>query len=321
MKSVKKYALIFGTISICAGLIVALLVLATSHDKRDPPINNINNHFSVDLVSDFYSDASALSSGTSGSAKSIQFPQHHVVACMESVFHHLPMKAARSGTCALAVHQLEARTGKWNEEIRFSEFPVHLSNTIQEILYVGGNTHAADAEVLCHLLSQVHTVHVLEPVQKFYTQLVKVHASNAKIKVYNVGIGSKTQVVELPISKLQGDATFVMDSTNNKPSSVSPTTPLRIFRPAEFFSAHSIKFTNLFLLHVNCEGCEYELFESLIAEDMLQSFPAIQVSFHYFDGIKNLFQRYCRIQAILAMYFVPESTNAYFGWERWIRKS
>ena len=50
------------------------------------------------------------------------------------------------------------------------------------------------------------------------------------------------------------------------------------------------------LLHVNCEGCEFAMYENLAEGDLLGKFSYIQHSFHYYSQ-PNLQHRYCRYKS------------------------
>jgi hypothetical protein len=47
------------------------------------------------------------------------------------------------------------------------------------------------------------------------------------------------------------------------------------------------------LLHVNCEGCETDMYENLAENDLFRKFRYIGHSFHNYDQ-PNLRARYCR---------------------------
>ena len=72
------------------------------------------------------------------------------------------------------------------------------------------------------------------------------------------------------------------------------------------------------LLHVNCEGCEWEMFDNLIETKVLESIKSIQFSAHYFSQVPNLLSRYCKLKKTLAMTHKMVYGQS-FGWERWDR--
>lgn len=75
------------------------------------------------------------------------------------------------------------------------------------------------------------------------------------------------------------------------------------------------------LLHVNCEGCEYELLLRLVETDMLRHISVLQVSFHNYGakGIGDLLPKYCLIRESLVKSHNNHSVLP-FGWERWVLK-
>ena len=64
----------------------------------------------------------------------------------ELVVSGLPLSAEYK----LEVHHCSEK--KWKEEIRFSPFPIGIQNNAEIVIYLGGNTHAGDAQRLKTLL-------------------------------------------------------------------------------------------------------------------------------------------------------------------------
>ena len=70
------------------------------------------------------------------------------------------------------------------------------------------------------------------------------------------------------------------------------------------------------LLHVNCEGCEWEMFDNLIETKVLETVRSVQFSSHYFPQVPNLLGRYCRVKEYLKQTHSMVYGQS-FGWERW----
>ena len=70
------------------------------------------------------------------------------------------------------------------------------------------------------------------------------------------------------------------------------------------------------LLHVNREGCEWEMFDNLIETKVLESVKSVQFSAHYFSQVPNLFYRYCKLKEALSKTHKMVYGQS-FGWERW----
>jgi FkbM family methyltransferase len=73
------------------------------------------------------------------------------------------------------------------------------------------------------------------------------------------------------------------------------------------------------LLTVNCEGCEYGLFESLIEDNLFHKINIIQYSRHLLKTVPLLLPRSCRIQEHLAMHHYVKYEYP-FVWESWYLK-
>lgn len=72
-------------------------------------------------------------------------------------------------------------------------------------------------------------------------------------------------------------------------------------------------------VHVNCEGCEYDLFESL-SPDRLSRFRVVQFATHNYPphALARTVARYCRVRASLTRTH-RLSWGTPFVWERWVR--
>ncbi len=76
------------------------------------------------------------------------------------------------------------------------------------------------------------------------------------------------------------------------------------------------------LLHMNCEGCEWEALTRLVETNMLQHIVVLQVSFHNYGvaGIEDLLPKYCLIREALEQ--THRQVEAIpFAWERWVHKT
>merc|ERR1712226_510083 len=74
------------------------------------------------------------------------------------------------------------------------------------------------------------------------------------------------------------------------------------------------------LLHMNCEGCEWEMLESLLKNaDVIDKVRFLQVGTHYFpERVANQNRRYCKIREQLSEThkMVWGEPYAWEGWER-----
>ena len=74
------------------------------------------------------------------------------------------------------------------------------------------------------------------------------------------------------------------------------------------------------LLHMNCEGCEWELLESIIKNDEHLSISVIQFGSHFSPKVKDIAARYCKVREQLS-----KTHRMVYGqswaWERWDRRN
>ena len=124
-------------------------------------------------------------------------------------------------------------------------------------------------ELVCNVLSS--TLHIYEPVPDFYKNLAKVwsdhrSANQWRVDVHNYGLGDSTRTVLLSQTDLQGQGTFGMKDSEEGGEKI----PLDI-REASVVVRNvttGAGAETLDLLHVNCEGCEYEMLENIIRANL-----------------------------------------------------
>ncbi|KAJ8303689.1 hypothetical protein KUTeg_018799 [Tegillarca granosa] len=70
---------------------------------------------------------------------------------------------------------------------------------------------------------------------------------------------------------------------------------------------------------MNCEGCEYEVLETLVKTNMIFRFRKIQKGTHSsIKGLQHPFSRYCRIQEIMS-WTHRRTYHDKLIWESWKR--
>lgn len=244
------------------------------------------------------------------------------VECMRHVCKHLPINPS-SGR--FAVHHYEAQTGQWNEDIRFEPFEPELA-AAPMIVDVGGNTNAADSLTFKRLYPHA-SVHVYEPVAE-YAATLRAALAHTDIAVHAVGLGSQPRNISYQPDQLAGESTFVMEGYDNtaarddvqqRPDSGTlaiidgATEILDLLKGAAR--------DRVDVVHLNCEGCEWELLQRLADGGVLPRVATLQVSFHNYGkaGIGDLLPKYCLIHEKM------RRTHALvkgvpFGWERWTLK-
>merc|ERR1712083_456956 len=134
-----------------------------------------------------------------------------------------------------------------------------------------------------------------------------------------MGLGKKARVVEATI---EGQSTFGMERTKGgkveKLEIVEGASTLRSLLEARELKGLP---SEISLLHINCEGCEWEMLENLIEQpDVMSKVRCLQVGTHFFpELVSNLNKRYCKIREQLSLthrlvWGVP------YAWERWDRR-
>ena len=88
---------------------------------------------------------------------------------------------------------------------------------------------------------------------------------------------------------------------------------------AQAFVSREFGAPKIDLMHVNCEGCEWELLESLLTAGMTSQICTLQLGTHWFKQITDIEHRYCTIDSKLQATHTVVFKQA-FGWERWSRK-
>ena len=111
-------------------------------------------------------------------------------------------------------------------------------------------------------------MHIYEPVPDFYSLLEKswLWLSREKqwaVSLHKVGLGDNNRTVLLSPADLRGQATFGMENTEAEAES-DKTVELEIMEASQVLSEVLAQAEDVDLLHVNCEGCEYEMFENII---------------------------------------------------------
>ena len=116
----------------------------------------------------------------------------------------------------------------------------------------------------------VSTLHIYEPVPDYYKNLEKVWSDHRTsnqwaVNVHNYGLGDATRTVLLSQADLQGQGTFAME---NSEQDEGQKIPIEIREASMVVRNVTAGAEDLDLLHVNCEGCEYEMLENIIRADL-----------------------------------------------------
>jgi len=233
-------------------------------------------------------------------------------ACCQLPYHNKTGK--------LDVHHFNAENWAfWNPHMRFENLGALKDD--QLILYVGANTDGADGVELMKKCPDC-IIHIFEPVPTF-NKILNEKWDDHKMTngwdatINNFGLGSNDRVVKLSKASIIGQSTFGMKETEGeefeelqiKDASRAVGDVLRNLKDK----------SEVDLLHVNCEGCEWEMFENLIGSGIHSKIRMIQFGSHYFSQVEGITSRYCQIRESLAQTHSMVYGEAW-AWERWDRR-
>ncbi len=234
----------------------------------------------------------------------------NIEECLREVLYNLPI--SKDGK--YLAHHWDARTGKWNENIRFA--PMDLPEDGCIVLDIGGSTDAADTNKLLGMYPQCK-FHIFEPVPPFFENLKKVYQNpvfDNRVFLHNVGLGKDNTIVKLPKSEIKGQSTFLdgKQRVGNR-----NFYDIEIRRMDTILS--ELELNEVSLLHMNCEGCEWDTLLSM--GDIFKVFKIVQFSSHNYgeEGIGVRSWQLCQIRDYLNRTHTIGSDEVPFGWERWVR--
>lgn len=239
--------------------------------------------------------------------------------CIKLVTENLPLNSQGQ----MAVHHGAAGSYKFNDGDRWRPFPITL-NTVA--LYIGANTDGADGVWLLKEFPGLK-LHVYEPVPQFFEQLLAnyrvagILTDAQQRHMHDYGLGQGYRTIFLDHASIVGQATFIMDGVTNTTDKES-LIPMRVRDTAAEIKYISMSEGKIQLLHINCEGCEWELFDSCIDANILKDIDILQFSLHYLPLYTEpavMIQKYCKIYTSLSQTHTPEFVTP-FGWERWVKK-
>ncbi len=233
-----------------------------------------------------------------------------LVECLERVLYNLPISNGK-----YYAHHWDAKTGKWNEEIRF--LPMNLPKENCIVLDIGGNTDAADTKKLLSTYPQC-TYHVFEPIPPFFEKLEKAYNNPVfenTVILHKIGLGKENTEIQLPKSSIHGQSTYVEKKKKNEQSYTLVINDMKTV-------LNDIGIDKVSLLHMNCEGCEWDTLLFIGENRMFNNFEIIQFGTHNYgeEGIGIRSWQLCQIRK-----YLNETHNLItevpFGWERWVLRN
>jgi FkbM family methyltransferase len=148
-------------------------------------------------------------------------------------------------------------------------------------------------------------LYIAEPITEYYNILTKKFASNSKVKILNAGVYSENKD---SIIYVKDDASSCIECDSFK-----STEKIKLFTLRKIFEIFQIDKADL--LQINIEGCEYDLLEALVNEEILKRIKNFQVQFH--TNIENYNERRCNIHQKLILNGFVKKFDYPFVWEGW----
>lgn len=251
--------------------------------------------------------------------------------CLRRILHdnNLPIgygvkkrNVERAANPSVWAHHLEANTKKWNDQIRFDPLPILTDNEKCVVWEVGAHTEARDSQTLMETYPSCE-YHAYEPILPFFEKLERhwqERGSKHNMHVHNYGLAdrdAKFHVEESIASASQ--STFILGAAKMK-NQKEGFIPINIksFENA-VQDAGGIKPN---VLHMNCEGCEWDMLPQAVNTGFIQGIDVIQVGTHNYGsvGLGARVWQLCEIRAMLSQTHVLVEGAVPFGWERWVLK-
>jgi hypothetical protein len=224
-------------------------------------------------------------------------------------------------------------TQYWNENDRFRKFNFTGIKTCS-IIYCGANTVGTDGLRFAREYPFCH-IWFLEPVPDFYEQFVhssgwkRLMVSNASrlYHAYAYGLSSRSAFIDMAENSVTEGQSFSL-IREQKLVSLHERHKLIIIRDISeiIFELKILKQLDihlntvdgeLTLLHMNCEGCEYEVLERLIDTRFIKYIHYLQFGTHRPISIQStIAERYCALQKKLSKTH-KRDFGIPWGWERW----
>ena len=172
---------------------------------------------------------------------------------------------------------------------------------------VGANVAAADSRHLMKMYGHCR-YHAFEPVSLFSKKLKEIWKSESRMKVHEYGIGEDDTVIRVTEDALQGESTFLADGQGGD-------IEIKI-KTFEHALAKSDGIPSL--LHINCEGCEWDFLPGAKKHGLLDKVSVIQIGWHSYGkiGLGARAWQLCEIRNMLAETHTMTWGLA-FGWDRW----
>lgn len=171
------------------------------------------------------------------------------------------------------------------------------------VLDVGGYEGRFAVEIFCRY--NCKAIHVFEPVPEFAAQISKRFRNNSRVTVHPFGLADKNETVPMGVAN-DGSSVFKPGQT---------TEQIQLVRAADFIRENNISVIDM--MKINIEGCEYDLLDHLIENDLHKIMVNIQVQFHPFISDAEVRLKHIHENLSQSHYLTYQYP---FVWENWKRK-
>lgn len=221
----------------------------------------------------------------------------------------------------------------WNSDDRFRPFGMSEVSSCS-IIYCGANVAGFDGMYFAKVYPSCR-IWFLEPVFTFFQQFIhsrdwiQLMASNRSnlYEAHSYGLSGSSMMIDIDYGKInKGQGLSLVDKQMN--INMHRGYKLVVRDVAEvLFELKILRESNvqsnpingqLTVLHVNCEGCEYDVLERLVDANLIKYIRYVQFGSHRPLSIQStIAERYCSLQKKLSKthrmdYGLP------WAWERWV---
>lgn len=201
----------------------------------------------------------------------------------------------------------------WKGETQYIRHKHHRYLTSKSLVIDIGGNKGEDADAMIQAYHPGIYV-ILEPINSLFTLLVEKFKSNENVILYNFGLAARDSKFYVNVLGHGGDATSVFQG--NKGGKCE----LNVFNTTDFMYRLGVPCLDIDLITINCEGCEFEILETLISSGLISKFRHVQFATHpLLSQLEKPVERYCEIQERLARTHVIDYQFK-FCWETWKRK-
>jgi FkbM family methyltransferase len=245
--------------------------------------------------------------------------ENFMLSCLKNALHNeLPMSKTKKSMqskcpgCDIAfAHHWDAGHRKlWSPAVEYRLKPMDALDKRKNnctIWEVGAHEKADDSKALMKIYDQCR-YHAFEPIPNFSTKLRQRWAGESRMTIHTYGIGKEDSSFSVSEEALKGQATYIADQSGG-----SIQAQIKSFDYA-LEDSEGIPT----LLHMNCEGCEWQFLEDAKKHGFLNKVPVIQVGWHNYGdvGLGARVWQLCELREMLSETHVMSSGLA-FGWDRW----